>query len=117
MVVHKKCSSSLFVKCPNKVMPPRLAVFGLSISDDSHVSEVLSVCIREIENRPIHKLKYIYKMEYNQRVVDSLCLSFEFGAHLVDLSTINVYNVAGVVKEYLSRVREQRKDCDNCVNY
>ncbi len=98
-------------------MPPRLAVFGLSISDDSHVSEVLSVCIREIENRPIHKLKYIYKMEYNQRVVDSLCLSFEFGAHLVDLSTINVYNVAGVVKEYLSRVRKQRKDCDNCVNY
>ena len=85
-------------------MPPRLAVFGLNISADNQVSEILAVCIGEIEKRPINRLKLIYKTEANRTVVDNLCLSFEFGPHLVDLSQTNVHDIAGVVKEYLVRV-------------
>lgn len=85
-------------------MPPRLAVFGLNISDDDQVSEILQACIREIEARKMSSMKSIYKMEGNQTVIDNLCLSFEFGPHLIDLKQISVHDIAGVVKEYLSRV-------------
>ena len=102
---HKKCLYGLYVKCPNKLMPPRIAVFGLNIADNKQIAEVLSVCIQEIEHRPISKLKGIYKIEPEQTVIDNLCLSFEFGAHLVDLSQINVHDIAGVVKTYLSKVK------------
>lgn len=86
-------------------MPPRLAVFGLSISDDDQVSELLDVCIREIENRSITNLKWLYKTESNLKVVANLCLSFEFGPQLVDLTPVNVHDITGVVKEYLTKVR------------
>ncbi|KAI2809112.1 Rho GTPase-activating protein 29 [Blomia tropicalis] len=101
LMAHKKCLQNLYIKCPNKPMPPRLAVFGLNISNDNQISEVLSVCVREIENRPIHQLKSIYKMDGDRYTIKRICLSFEFGPHLIDLDNISVHDIAGVVKEYL----------------
>lgn len=85
-------------------MPPRLAVFGLEISDNNQISEVLSISIMEIEKRPIHELRRIYKMPGNGENIKNLCLSFEFGSHLIDLSQVSPHDIAGIIKEYLFRV-------------
>ncbi|XP_046918521.2 uncharacterized protein LOC124498768 isoform X1 [Dermatophagoides farinae] len=98
---HKKCLQNLYVTCPNKVMPPRLAVFGLEISDNNQISDVLHTCIIEIEKRPIHQLRGIYKLDGDSTNIEKLCLSFEFGSHLIDISQISPHDIAGVVKHYL----------------
>ncbi|KAH9414970.1 Rho GTPase-activating protein 45 [Cleaved into: Minor histocompatibility antigen HA-1] [Dermatophagoides pteronyssinus] len=98
---HKKCLQNLYVTCPNKVMPPRLAVFGLEISDNNQISDVLHTCIMEIEKRPIHKLRGIYKIDADPTQIEKLCLSFEFGSHLIDLSQISPHDIAGIIKHYL----------------
>lgn len=105
------------MKCPNKPMPPRIAIFGLNISDGDQISEVLSVCIREIEKRQISKLKCIYKTEGNRDVIENLCLSFEFGPHLVDLSQVNAHDIAGIVKLYLAKVRQKFSPIENESNF
>ncbi|UXI22821.1 soluble guanylyl cyclase beta subunit [Sarcoptes scabiei] len=101
---HKKCLQRIYVKCPNKLMPPRLKVFGLEISNENQISEVLSCCIMEIEKRPIHQLKGIYKQDGTASIIENLCLSFEFGSHLIDLCQISPHNLAGVVKQYLAQI-------------
>lgn len=82
-------------------MPPRLAVFGLEISDNNQISDVLHTCIMEIEKRPIHKLRGIYKIDADPTQIEKLCLSFEFGSHLIDLSQISPHDIAGIIKHYL----------------
>ncbi|OTF81429.1 Rho-GTPase-activating protein-like protein, partial [Euroglyphus maynei] len=82
-------------------MPPRLAVFGLEIADNNQISDILYTCIMEIEKRPIHKLRGIYKIDADPIQMEKLCRSFEFGSHLIDMSQVSPHDIAGVVKHYL----------------
>lgn len=63
----------------------------------------------EIEKRPIHQLKGIYKQDGTASIIENLCLSFEFGSHLIDLCQISPHNLAGVVKQYLAQVINLKK--------
>ncbi|XP_074044311.1 rho GTPase-activating protein 29-like isoform X2 [Macrotis lagotis] len=110
LVCHKTCLEMLTIQCGHQRLHGKLHLFGGEFSlaaknAPDGIPFIIKKCASEIEKRALH-VKGIYRMNGVKLRVEKLCLSFENGRELVDLSELCEHDIADVLKLYLRKLPE-----------
>merc|ERR1712130_1072700 len=105
---HKNCSRHIpFDCCPD----PKLirGVFGVDLVTivtlhGTHRPLVVGLCVSELERRGAHSTEGLYRENGDGTLIDKLRLQFDHNVAEVQLSEVDTYTVASLLKTYLRQL-------------
>ncbi|RWS13755.1 minor histocompatibility protein HA-1-like protein [Dinothrombium tinctorium] len=108
---HKRCLRETVIECSLTYRLHEFRynfdIFGGDLNHfEGRIPEVIFKCVFELESRGFSRLQSIYKIKGNSTVVNMLVKSFSIAPNLVDLTEIDAYDIAAVLKRYLKELKE-----------
>ncbi|XP_019853956.1 PREDICTED: rho GTPase-activating protein 29-like [Amphimedon queenslandica] len=107
---HRKCSSTLAIRCDTKKLPRKMNTFGVDFLEHlkatkRHIPIIVTKCINEIDERGLNT-QGLYRISSAKSKMEKLCQLFEAGSERVDLSDLPPHLISSCLKLYFRQLPE-----------
>jgi hypothetical protein len=110
LACHKKCLSTLAIRCGNKKLPRKMNTFGVNFREHLLATKrmipiIVTKCINELDERGLDT-QGLYRISSAKSKMEKLCQLFESGAERVDLSELPPHLISSCLKLYFRQLPE-----------